>query len=91
MRKITQRLIVIATLLFLFQSLVQPVLADGEIKPEGEDDQTYFQIIRKAGPNIILQYARLGIDVVKAAEFAMIHCDKGETNVEQLKSANIGD
>jgi len=34
MRKITQRLIVIATLLFLFQFLIQPVLADGEITLE---------------------------------------------------------
>ena len=34
MRKITQRLIVIAALLFLFQSLVQPVLAEGEITLE---------------------------------------------------------
>jgi hypothetical protein len=67
-------------------------LADGEIKPEGEDDKTYFQIIQKAGPNIILQYARLGIDVMKAAEFATSHCKKGQTeNGKQLKSANIGD
>ncbi len=34
MRKITQRLMVIATLLFLFQFLIQPVLADGEITLE---------------------------------------------------------
>ena len=65
-------------------------LADGEIEPEHEDDQTYFKIIRKAAPTIILQYARLGIDVVEAAEFAMIHCnEKGDTiDVKQLKSAN---
>ena len=67
-------------------------LADGEIEPEHEDDQTYFKIIRKAAPTIILQYARLGIDVVAAAEFAMIHCnEKGDTiDVKQLKSANVG-
>ena len=62
-------------------------LADGEIQPEGEDDQAYFQVIRKAGPNIITQYARLGINVVKAAEFAI--SGEGVTNVEELESANV--
>ena len=67
-------------------------LADGEIKPENEDDKISFRIIRKAAPTFILQYARLGIDVVETAEFAMIHCKKeGDTiDVKQLKSANVG-
>lgn len=45
-------------------------LADGTIKPESEDDNTCFQIIRRALPTIILQAHRLGIDILSIYELA---------------------